>query len=171
MAAEHIERMGRNIQRLRLEKGLSQRALAELIPGKADGAQMSGWERGEHRPGDDTLAHIARILEVDVADLFAQEEEDAPAETPDLMEAFSPDGPAQLSRIEAAVTGLAEKFEAFRVAQVDADALDRRVADLRKDLAALVEEAAQAAAIEALARAAGTSAQAGRRPPGEEPGR
>lgn len=98
MAAEHVARIGANIRSAREAAKLTQRELADLIPGKADGNQVSKWERGEHRVSDTTLEHIAHALKVDVSRFLAP----APAEgTPDLMGALNGRGTqSQLDRIE-----------------------------------------------------------------------
>jgi transcriptional regulator with XRE-family HTH domain len=98
MAAEHTVRMGRRIKELRKKAGLTQRELAEAIPGKADGTQVSKWERGKNRPSDDTLEHIAKALGVDVAALHVSAVEPS---TPDLMGALGTPTTGQLDRIEA----------------------------------------------------------------------
>lgn len=69
MAAEHVVRIGARIREAREREGLTQRELADLIPGKADGNQISKWERGEHRVGDTTLGHIAKALKLDVSNV------------------------------------------------------------------------------------------------------
>lgn len=97
MAAEHTVQIGRRIREQREKAGLTQAELAALIPGKTDGTQVSKWERGLHRPGDDTLDHIAKALKCPVAAFHV----DPPVEgTGDLMGAFSPTD-ARLTQIEA----------------------------------------------------------------------
>lgn len=73
MAAEHTARIGERIAQRRNEIGLSQRALADLLPGKTDGNQVSKWERGQHQPSPDTLEHIAKVLQVEVAHFLIPE--------------------------------------------------------------------------------------------------
>lgn len=58
---------GRNIARIRTEKGLSQDALAERAD--LDRTYVSGIERGVRNPGIKTVLGIARALGVNVADL------------------------------------------------------------------------------------------------------
>lgn len=86
MAAEYLQRLGARIRERRDEKGLTQAGLARLLPGTTDGAQVSRWERGLHRPSDDTLEHIADVLDVTMDYFLA-----APAQkddgTPDLFAA------------------------------------------------------------------------------------
>lgn len=86
MAAEHIARIGARIRQRREELGLSQRELAEALPGKSDGNQVSKWERGKHRVGDDTLDAIAEVLRCDVSYFHMPEPESG---TADLMGALS----------------------------------------------------------------------------------
>lgn len=71
MAAEMAERVGIRMRTRREELGLTQAQLAALIEGKAEGAQVSRWERGKHQPQD--LAPIARALEVDLSYFYAPE--------------------------------------------------------------------------------------------------
>jgi transcriptional regulator with XRE-family HTH domain len=97
MAAEHTARIGSRIKELREERGMAQRELADLLPGKTDSNQISKWERGVHRPGDDALDQIAAALGVDTSYFLVP----APAAgTADLLGALSP-AANQLDRIEA----------------------------------------------------------------------
>lgn len=109
MAAEHVERMGARIRELRERAGLTQKDLAELIPGKTDSSQVSKWERGENRPLDNTLEHIARALNCDVGVFHAPDPEEP--ESPDLMTALGAQGSVarleeRLERIENALDEL-----------------------------------------------------------------
>lgn len=61
------ERIGHNIRSARVAAKLNQRELARLIGGRADGTDVSRYERGAVRPGDDRLARIAEVLKRDVA--------------------------------------------------------------------------------------------------------
>ena len=67
VVAEQTMLIGRRIAEARAAADLTQTELAAKIPGKSDGTQVSKWERGMHRPGDDTLEHIASALDRDVA--------------------------------------------------------------------------------------------------------
>lgn len=58
---------GRNIARIRTQKGLSQDALAEKAD--LDRTYVSGIERGVRNPGIKTVLRIARALGVSVGDL------------------------------------------------------------------------------------------------------
>ena len=60
--------VGRNIARLREEKGLKQAAVATAL--EIDRAYVSGLERGERNPTVVTLWHIAKILDVPFPQLF-----------------------------------------------------------------------------------------------------
>ena len=96
MAAEQTARVGAQIRRYREKAGLNQRELAEALPGKTDGTQVSKWERGVNKPSDDTLNAIARTVGCKVADFYADPHDET---TPDLMGALA--GPStQLDRIE-----------------------------------------------------------------------
>ena len=69
--AREAENIGGRIKELRDELGLTQRELADALPGKTEGKDVSRWENGKHRPGPDTLGHIADVLDTTVADLHA----------------------------------------------------------------------------------------------------
>ena len=58
---------GRNVARIRNEKGFSQDTLAEKA--NLDRTFVSGIERGLRNPGIKTVLRIAKALEVSVADL------------------------------------------------------------------------------------------------------
>lgn len=58
---------GRNIARIRTQKGFSQDALAEKAD--LDRTYVSGIERGVRNPGIKTVLRIARALGVSVGDL------------------------------------------------------------------------------------------------------
>lgn len=63
------------LQRLRLERGLSRKALAQ-----AAGVHywsIQSWERGQHLPRGLSVAAIARALGVEFDDLFEESEEPA----------------------------------------------------------------------------------------------
>jgi transcriptional regulator with XRE-family HTH domain len=75
--AEDVRRMvGRNVQRLRVEAGLSQAALAERMG--VDRAYVSGLELGQRNPTIVTLWHIAEALEVKLRQLFEEEDRARP---------------------------------------------------------------------------------------------
>jgi transcriptional regulator with XRE-family HTH domain len=113
VAAEYVQQMGARIAARRQEKGLSQIDVARALPGKVDGSQVSRWERGLHRPSDDTLERLGEILEVPVSYFMAP-----PAEkdngTPDLLgvEPSQLDRmQAELSAVRALLQALATRFE------------------------------------------------------------
>lgn len=95
MALEYVARMGARIRERREELGMTQRELADAIPGKADSNQVSKWERGEHKPGDNNLEHIAKALEVDPSFFMAAK---PAAGVAPLLQNLSG---SQLDRIEA----------------------------------------------------------------------
>lgn len=106
MAAEHLIRIGARIRKRREEMGLTQRELADQLPGKADGNQVSKWERGQHRVSDDTLEHIGAALEVDPSYFLAPEPKTG---TPDLMgDIRGAEDRRQLDRIEKKLDKLLE---------------------------------------------------------------
>lgn len=59
--------IGRNIRRIRLEKGISQEALA--LEAEVDRAYMSGLERGVKNPTVLLLDRIAQVLKISVSEL------------------------------------------------------------------------------------------------------
>lgn len=63
------ERVGRNIRRLREDKGLSQVDLSKKA-GIVQ-PQISRWERGLNLPQLDGLMKIAHALDIHVSDLYA----------------------------------------------------------------------------------------------------
>ena len=63
-------RVGRHVQRLRRERGLTQDALAEKTG--YDLKHLGQIERGEVNPTLGTLVGVARVLGIDVADLVAR---------------------------------------------------------------------------------------------------
>lgn len=131
MAAEHASLIGARIREARIAAHFTQNELAEKIPGKSDGTQVSKWERGEHRISDDTLKHIARVLKHDVA-WFHQSAPDK-TQTPDIFAAVPQDA-TQLDRMEAklnALHGLIEQLvgaEVLRAAQQELDQASRPAA-------------------------------------------
>lgn len=116
VVAEQTVRIGQRIAEARAAMGLTQDELAAKIPGKANGTQMSKWERGVHRPGDDTLEQIAKALGKDVAWFLLPEPEKPKPPTPALMDQLSPPGDlasevaamrVQLDRMQAVLEQLA----------------------------------------------------------------
>ena len=70
--SEDVRRMvGRNVQRLRIETGLSQAALAERMG--VDRAYVSGLELGQRNPTIVSLWHVAEALGVKVQHFFQEE--------------------------------------------------------------------------------------------------
>lgn len=97
MAAEYLERIGQRIRERRDELGLSRADVAREMPGKTNENQVYRWERGLHRPHDDALEALARVLKVDSPAYFLAPAPDK-TETPDVLQAL--DGGSQLDRIE-----------------------------------------------------------------------
>lgn len=62
-----LEKLGANVRRVRLSRGLSQEALADLA--RVSQSHISTLEIGEHEPGVLAVLRIARALHVDVQDL------------------------------------------------------------------------------------------------------
>lgn len=67
--AEEAELIGGRMAELRNQLGLTQREVAEALPGSTQGSDISRWETGKHRPAQETLPHIAKVLKTTVADL------------------------------------------------------------------------------------------------------
>jgi transcriptional regulator with XRE-family HTH domain len=126
--AEQTLRIGRRIAEARIAADLTQDQLAAKIPGKANGTQMSKWERGVHRPGDDTLDQIAQALGKDVA-WFLLPDEKPDTDVPPLMERLSASDlgeqiaemQEQLDRMQAVLEELAGE----KVVAVALQALER----------------------------------------------
>jgi transcriptional regulator with XRE-family HTH domain len=71
MSEDVRQMVGRNVQRLRIEAGLSQAALAERMG--VDRAYVSGLELGQRNPTIVTLWHIAEALGVKLQSFFNEE--------------------------------------------------------------------------------------------------
>ena len=64
--------LGRNIRRLRTEKGMTQRELAQKL--NVSMQAVSKWERGYAYPDVMLLLPIARLFSVTLDDLFSRED-------------------------------------------------------------------------------------------------
>lgn len=119
MAAEYLERIGARIAARREELGLTQEDVARELPGKVTGQRVSLWERGKHRPRDDSLEALARILRVDVSYFMSQEPEKQNG-TPDLFagESDQPQLVAIESKLDALTQVLAENNRLLRALAV-----------------------------------------------------
>jgi transcriptional regulator with XRE-family HTH domain len=133
MAAEYVARMGARIRERREELGMTQRELADAIPGKADSNQVSKWERGGHRPSDSTLEHIAKALKVTPAYFMVSPA--TAAGSGDLMEKFSPADP-RLDRLEAKIN---VTMRALAVS-LRADRSDAAVDEVLREMAEFLED-------------------------------
>jgi transcriptional regulator with XRE-family HTH domain len=88
--AEEAELIGGRMAELREQLDLTQREVAEALPGSTQGSDVSRWETGKHRPAQETLPHIAKILKTTVADLhLGPMAKRKPKKDDDLMEALS----------------------------------------------------------------------------------
>lgn len=72
-AKGRYEVWGQRLRDLRLDRGLSQDALAGASGGRIDQTAISRWERGGPIP-DDAKIRVARALGVDASDLFPLED-------------------------------------------------------------------------------------------------
>lgn len=127
--AEEAALFGGRLRERRKELKLTQRELADRLPGKTEGKDISRYESGRHLPGQDTRVALAAALETTLADLYSGPEADrpAPGPAPDVLDALSPSAPnaAQLDRIEEKLDLLLEALSD----QLGADAA-RRAASL-----------------------------------------
>lgn len=69
-----------NLRRIRVERGLSQDALADEA--SADKAYVGGIEREEQNPTIDMLERLAEVLGADIAEFFAKVPKGAPRPKP-----------------------------------------------------------------------------------------
>ena len=69
-----------NLRRIRVERGLSQDALADEAG--ADRAYVGGLERETQNPTIDLLERLAKVLEADMAEFFAKVPKGAPRPKP-----------------------------------------------------------------------------------------
>lgn len=67
--AEEAELIGRRMAERREELGLTQREVAERMPGSTQASDISRWERGKHRP--EPMPQIAEALQTTIADLVS----------------------------------------------------------------------------------------------------
>jgi transcriptional regulator with XRE-family HTH domain len=73
------KRVGERIRVARVAKGLSQSALARELPGGSEGRDVSRWERGQNMPSWPNLQAIAGALDLTVADLLADGDDEPEA--------------------------------------------------------------------------------------------
>lgn len=114
MAAAHVERIGRRIRERREELGLSQLDVARELSGKVDANQVSRWERGQHRPREDTLEDLSEVLGVEVA-YFMSDAPTSSSGTPSIEEALPLD---RLARIEAKLDALLARLPGLDLADL-----------------------------------------------------
>lgn len=72
MGLNDIMKIGSVIKKLRMEKGLTQKKMAELLD--IPYSTYSNYENNNRTPDVDTLMHIAELLNVEVWDLFGVDE-------------------------------------------------------------------------------------------------
>lgn len=120
--AEEAERIGGRMRERRLELGLTQREVADRIPGSTEGKDISRWEGGHHRPVSDTLDAIATALETDVGDLYAGPvaTRKSKGPTPDLLSKLDRQTAQSLSeRLDEALEILHSLRAALAAAEID----------------------------------------------------
>jgi len=71
----HARHVGRNLRRIREERELTQRQLAEIL-GHRSGQRISYWELGHKAPGPRNLERLACVLEVHWTDFYARHDDD-----------------------------------------------------------------------------------------------
>lgn len=69
----NMEKTGKNIARLRMEKGMSVRELQEIF-GFATPQAIYKWQRGAVLPTVDNLAILAEVFEVYIDDILVMED-------------------------------------------------------------------------------------------------
>lgn len=111
--AEEAELFGKRLQLRRKELRLSQRELAERLPGKTEGKDISRYENGHHVPGPDTRAALAAALEMPLSQFYEPIEDVERKPTPDPF-AASP-----ISELSAAVSELAQRVEQLLAGQTE----------------------------------------------------
>jgi transcriptional regulator with XRE-family HTH domain len=75
--ARRRRRVGARIKAARDAKGVSQNALARMIPDESvSGGYVSRWERGENMPSWTNLEAVALALDVTIAWLLENDDED-----------------------------------------------------------------------------------------------
>lgn len=74
--SELLKKVGKKIQNIRLEKGMSQVDLVGLIEGSIDTTNISRIETGRTNPTLYNLYRISKALEVPLTDLVNFEKED-----------------------------------------------------------------------------------------------
>ena len=68
MTSEIKEKIGLRIRELRLAKNIKQCTLADML--NMERSHLTRIESGKHRPSDENLEKIAKILNVEIAELF-----------------------------------------------------------------------------------------------------
>jgi transcriptional regulator with XRE-family HTH domain len=112
--AKEAAQIGGRIRELREEKGLSQRSLADLLPGSTQGTDVSRWERGQHVPNTGTLEHIAEVLDTSIADLRSGPRPER-GPTPDVLGKLD-GGSSQLDQIEETLEELVQSMATLAAA-------------------------------------------------------
>lgn len=117
VAGETAQEIGARIRVRRLELGLNQRQLADLIPEPSVGNQrISDWERGVHQPSERYLRMLASALEVEVA-YFYGANAGGPV-TPPLMNLLE-GGEERADEILSLLRQLVQRQEAVETALAD----------------------------------------------------
>lgn len=122
MASEMAALIGVRLREARKTRGFTQKQLGNLLPGVVGGDQVSKWERGEHRPHDDTLEHLARVLEVDFSYFLAPASR---TETPSPFAAADSDAD-RLTSVEQELAELRGSITAIQDALVQLAAANLR---------------------------------------------
>jgi len=124
MAKLHAERMGRRIKEIRedlkkTDEKWTQAYVAHEInartKGKLQGADISRWEAGKHKPEDHNLEALAEVLGVDVAEFYSDPPDKS--KTPDLFAVPDPAEPTLadvLTQLDAMRTDLETELAEMR---------------------------------------------------------
>jgi transcriptional regulator with XRE-family HTH domain len=75
VSSQVTRQIGANLKAAREARSLTQTQLGHLIG--RDGSHISRWERGAHRPADESLIALADVLGIDYVDFFVFEREAA----------------------------------------------------------------------------------------------
>ena len=102
--------IGRRIKRLRENSGLSRQQVATQLA--VDLTAVSAWEAGKYLPREGRRIRLAGLLGIDVASLFAEQQEPAPANGAVLIDTLS-ELPGLLREL---LDSTEERLRAFRLA-------------------------------------------------------
>jgi transcriptional regulator with XRE-family HTH domain len=129
MAAEYLAAMGAKIRERREELGMTQDEVAREMPGKVTGNRVSLWERGRHRPHDDSLEALARVLRVPVSYFMASAPDKGATPSP-----FGDGSAPALTRLEEALAAARREIAEARREGADTAVGFQALIDQQSDL-------------------------------------